>query len=68
MLKLSALDISTTNIPALAAKIAGALSGKSEFPLLEIDAYAQAGLAQEVYPSEELVLDKGKRQTTVPEF
>lgn len=42
----------------LVAEIAAALSGKTEFLLLEINAYAQVGLAQDVYPSEELVLDK----------
>ncbi|MFZ2726165.1 MAG: type I-F CRISPR-associated protein Csy3 [Methylococcaceae bacterium] len=43
----------------LAGKIAAALAGKTEFLLLEINAYAQVGKAQDVYPSEELVLDKG---------
>lgn len=62
-----ALAISTRNfenendtIDALALKIADALSGKSRFLLLEITAYALVGKAQEVYPSEELVMDKGK--------
>ena len=40
--------------------IAKALSSNSECLLLEIEAYAKVGNAQEVYPSEELVLDKGK--------
>lgn len=63
----NALSISTRNfdykdshISALAEKIAAALAGKSDFLLLEVTAYAQVGKAQEVYPSEELVLDKGK--------
>lgn len=43
---------------SLATKIARALSGEIDFLLLEIDAYAQVGKAQDVYPSEELVLDK----------
>lgn len=47
------------DILALAEKIADTLSGKQEFLLLNITAYVQIGLAQEVYPSEELVLDKG---------
>jgi CRISPR-associated protein Csy3 len=42
----------------LAQLIAGALSGKEEYLLLEITAYAKIGKAQDVYPSEELVLDK----------
>lgn len=50
-------------IAQLASKIAGALAGKTEFLLLEINAYAQVGLAQDVYPSEELVLDKGNSKS-----
>ena len=56
-------DNDNADIAALAAKIAAALSGNSEFLLLEINAYAQAGLAQDVYPSEELVLDKGNSKS-----
>jgi CRISPR-associated protein Csy3 len=55
------------NLPAdvleLADKIADALSGKTEFLLLTVDAYAQVGQAQDVYPSEELVLDKGNSKS-----
>ena len=51
-------ELQNPDITALAAKIAAVLSGKSEFLLLDITAYAQVGLAQDVYPSEELVLDK----------
>jgi CRISPR-associated protein Csy3 len=40
--------------------IAKALAGGDTHLLLEITTYAQLGKAQEVYPSEELVLDKGK--------
>ena len=36
-----------------------ALSGELAYLLLDISAYALVGAAQEVYPSEELVLDKG---------
>ncbi|WNV05622.1 type I-F CRISPR-associated protein Csy3 [Candidatus Methylospira mobilis] len=56
-------DLNHADIAALAAKIAAALSGKTEFLLLEISAYAQIGLAQDVYPSEELVLDKGNSKS-----
>lgn len=42
----------------LADKIAKTLSGKNEFLLLEINAFAKVGKNQDVYPSEELVLDK----------
>jgi len=52
-----------SDIAALAAKIADTLTGKREFLLLEINAYAQVGLAQDVYPSEELVLDKGNSKS-----
>lgn len=56
-------DHDHAEIAQLAAKIADALAGKSEFLLLEINAYAQVGLAQDVYPSEELVLDKGNSKS-----
>ena len=36
------------------------MSGKRDYLILEIDVFAQIGTAQDVYPSEELVLDKGK--------
>jgi CRISPR-associated protein Csy3 len=44
----------------LADKIADALSGKLPYLLISVDAYALVGKAQEVYPSEELVLGNGK--------
>lgn len=56
-------DNSNADIANLAAKIADALAGKTEFLLLEINAYAQIGSAQDVYPSEELVLDKGNSKS-----
>ncbi|GBG56599.1 CRISPR-associated protein Csy3 [Sporomusaceae bacterium FL31] len=43
----------------LAHLIADALCGKLPYLLITVDAYALIGKAQEVYPSEELVLDKG---------
>ncbi|KTC89130.1 type I-F CRISPR-associated protein Csy3 [Legionella drozanskii] len=46
-------------INPLAEKIALALSGKIPFLLLNITTYAKVGRSQEVYPSEELILDKG---------
>ncbi len=54
---------STADIDLLANKIADALSGKTDFLLLDITAFAQVGRAQDVYPSEELVLDKGNSKT-----
>lgn len=53
-------DINNTDVQALADKIAAALSGTLPYLLITVDAYALVGNAQEVYPSEELVLDKGK--------
>ena len=50
--------VNLSDIDALAEQIAAALSGKKDFILLDIAAYAQVGKAQDVYPSEELVLDK----------
>lgn len=61
-LEYSLRDFSRTDkkVEELAELIAASLSGKRDFLMLEIDVYAQIGLAQDVYPSEELVLDKGK--------
>lgn len=58
----SLLDFTKSNddIKSLALEIAQALCGKTDYLLFEIDAYAKVGYAQEVYPSEELILDKGK--------
>lgn len=67
----NALDFSTrdfdsddSQIKALAEQITTALAGEADFLLLEINAFALVGMAQDVYPSEELVLDKsnGKGQ------
>ncbi len=44
----------------LANQIAKALKGETPYLLIKVEAYALVGKAQEVYPSEELVLDKGK--------
>jgi len=56
-------DSSSTDIEELGQKIAQALSGETDFLLLDIAAFAQVGKAQDVYPSEELVLDKGNSKT-----
>lgn len=55
-------DQDDTEINSLAGKIAEALSGKTDYLLLEINAYVQMGKSQDVYPSEELVLDKSNRK------
>lgn len=60
---LRSFDTSDTKIQELAQQIADALSGKNDFLMLEINAYAQVGKSQEVYPSEELVLDKGNSKS-----
>ncbi|WP_020393889.1 type I-F CRISPR-associated protein Csy3 [Thiolinea disciformis] len=48
-------------VQALATVIADSLSGKTDFALLDIEAYSQLGEGQEVYPSEELVTEKGDK-------
>ncbi len=53
-------DSSNPDLQTLTHKIADALSGKLPYLLIAVDVYALVGKAQEVYPSEELVLDKGK--------
>ena len=57
--QLSLREFNTNDdIDSLATAIAKVLSGKQEVLILEINAFALVGEAQEVYPSEELVLDK----------
>ncbi len=51
-------DNNSDSINELAELIAKTLSGENEFLLLEINAFAKVGKSQDVYPSEELVLDK----------
>jgi CRISPR-associated protein Csy3 len=51
-------ETQNADVQALADKIAAALSRTLPYLLLEITTYARVGAAQEVYPSEELVLDK----------
>ena len=50
-------DAAAQDLTALAELIAQALSGKGHV-LLQITAWARLGAAQEVYPSQELILDK----------
>ena len=56
---LNRFDASDAQLDALTEVIRQALSGELTYLLLDISAYALVGAAQEVYPSEELVLDKG---------
>jgi len=51
-------EAAAQNLQALAALIAQGLAGQSHV-LLHITAFARLGAAQEVYPSQELILDKG---------
>ncbi|MBO5651590.1 MAG: type I-F CRISPR-associated protein Csy3 [Selenomonas sp.] len=46
-------------LEVLAEKIAAVLAGKEAYLFIEVEAYAKLGMGQEVYPSEELVFDKG---------
>jgi len=53
-------DVDDEQVGTLATRIAAALSSDNGFLMLEITCFAKVGKAQEIYPSEELVLDKGK--------
>lgn len=53
-------DHNDEQVQSLADRIAQVLSSDSSHLMLEINCFAKVGKAQEVYPSEELVLDKGK--------
>lgn len=55
-------DYQDENIGQLANYIAIALASEEDFLLLEISCFAQLGKSQDVYPSQELVLDKGKAE------
>jgi len=54
----------TGNFSDLAKLIEAGMSGK-QFVLLEVVAYAQMGEGQEVYPSQELILEKGSKSKTL---
>ncbi len=54
------LSASDAEVTILAERIATALASEDDFLMLDITCYAKVGKAQDVYPSEELVLDKGK--------
>ena len=55
-------DFSSDDLDDLAKKIAETLSEKRDFLLMNIAAFVQLGFAQEIYPSEELVLDKDTKR------
>lgn len=54
------MECDDQDVLELGEMIANVLASEEDFLLLEIDAYVKVGKAQIVYPSEELVLDKGK--------
>lgn len=54
------METTTAGVDSLAERIAAALTSDHDFLMLEISCYAKVGKAQDIYPSEELVLDKGK--------
>lgn len=54
-------EFEQTACQPLAQIISDALSGTREFALLDVVAYARLGQGQEVYPSEELVTEKGSK-------
>lgn len=56
-------DHNDPHINSLADRLAQALASETDHLMLQIDCYAKVGKAQEVYPSEELVLDKGNSKT-----
>jgi CRISPR-associated protein Csy3 len=53
-------DVHDEQVDSLSKRIATALSSEDDFLMLDVICFAKIGKAQEVYPSEELVLDKGK--------
>jgi len=56
-------DCQNGELSKLTDSIAKALRGERKYLLLNIDGYAQVGKAQEVYPSQELVLDKNNEKS-----
>ncbi len=52
-----------TAVIELGERIAKTLASEDGFLMLEINCFVQVGKAQDVYPSEELVLDKGNSKT-----
>jgi len=62
-LKIHQFDHGDNDVAALGDKIAETLSSEDGMLLLEVTCYAKVGKSQEVYPSEELVLDKTSNNT-----
>lgn len=55
-------DSKHADLANLSEYIGDTLSGKYEYILLDIETFVKAGRGQEVYPSEELVQKKGKKE------
>jgi len=53
---------SQENIKAITQVIEAALADDNGYALLDVQAYARMGEGQEVYPSQELILDKGDKK------
>lgn len=58
-LNMRALDAINSEVKALGQTIADGLAGK-EHVLLQVTAFVRVGAGQEVFPSQELILDKGQ--------
>lgn len=61
-LSLNHFDDESVELKALADFIESGLSGK-QFVILNVTAYAKMGYGQEVYPSQELILDSNNRKS-----
>lgn len=57
-------DTDNKKVNELAKKISETLSSNDAYVLFDITAYAKVGKAQDVYPSEEMLLDKSKGKGT----
>jgi CRISPR-associated protein Csy3 len=62
--QLNSFDYDDKAVNALTALIEAGLSGK-EFVIFNVEAKLKMGLGQEVYPSQELILDTGKTKSKV---
>ncbi|SCC04640.1 CRISPR-associated protein Csy3 [Gilliamella bombicola] len=62
--QLNAFDYDDKSVNDLAKLIEAGLSGK-EFVIFNVEAKLKMGLGQEVYPSQELILDTGKTKSKV---
>jgi len=56
-------DFNDAKVDSLAERISTVLASENDFLMLEITCFAKIGKAQEIYPSEELVLDKNNSKS-----